>query len=217
MNEFHFFWGGPFSQWHPSQFEVGGVKYNCTEQYMMSKKAELFVDRKAQLKIMAYSDPRMQKAIGKTVKGFVVDQWNAVAKDIVFRGNMAKFTQNSDLKGYMLATGDQEIVEASPQDVIWGIGLSADDPDAHDKTKWKGTNWLGEVLMDVRDSINMTSVKECLVGKASAKYNPWFSPYCPPSGTPKEDSERWHADIMKRNKDYLECIDDIDSLLEKLL
>ncbi len=65
MNEFHFFWGGPFSQWHPSQFEVGGVKYNCTEQYMMSKKAELFVDRKAQLKIMAYSDPRMQKAIGK--------------------------------------------------------------------------------------------------------------------------------------------------------
>jgi len=145
------FWGGPFSQWYPSLFEVEGIKYNCTEQYMMAKKAGLFGDEKAQLKIMNSNDPREQKRIGRTVEGFVADRWNVVARDIVFKGNVAKFVQNSDLRAYMLATGDQEIVEASPEDTIWGIGLSADDPDAYFKSKWKGTNWLGEVLMNVRD------------------------------------------------------------------
>jgi len=147
----HMFWGGPFSQWYPSLFEVEGVKYNCTEQYMMAKKAGLFGDEEAQLKIMASNDPREQKRIGRTVKGFVAERWNVVTKDIVFRGNIAKFTQNPELFAYMMNTGDQEIVEASPEDTIWGIGLSAEDPDAYDKTKWKGTNWLGEVLMSVRD------------------------------------------------------------------
>ncbi len=153
MSEFHMFWGGPFSQWYPSLFEVEGIEYNCTEQYMMAKKAELFGDEEALLKIMESSHPREQKRIGRAVKNFVAERWNAVSRDVVFRGNMAKFTQNPDLRKYMLGTGDQEIVEASPEDVIWGIGLSADDPDAQDKTKWKGTNWLGEVLMSVRDTI----------------------------------------------------------------
>lgn len=155
MSKFHMFWGGPFSQWYPSQFEVEGIKYSCTEQYMMAKKAELFGDEESRLKIMASSDPRMQKRIGRTVEGFVEDQWSAVAKDIVFRGNMAKFSQSPELRAYMLATGDQEIVEASPKDTIWGIGLAAEDPDAYDKTKWKGTNWLGEVLMNVRFAIRI--------------------------------------------------------------
>ena len=151
MNNMHMFWGGPFSQWYPSVFEVEGVKYNCTEQYMMAKKAGVFGDEEARLKIMASADPREQKRIGRTVKGFVVDRWNVVARDIVFKSNIAKFIQNPDLHTYMLATGNQEIVEASPEDTIWGIGLSAEDPDAYFKSKWKGTNWLGEVLMSVRD------------------------------------------------------------------
>ncbi|MHA2279915.1 MAG: NADAR family protein [Promethearchaeota archaeon] len=147
----HMFWGGPFSQWYPSLFEVEGIKYNCAEQYMMAKKAELFGDEEALLKIMTSANPEEQKRIGRTVENFVENQWDVVAKDIVFRGNMAKFAQNPGLRAYMLAAGDQEIVEASPEDTIWGIGLFAEDPDACDKTKWKGTNWLGEVLMSVRD------------------------------------------------------------------
>lgn len=150
MNKMHLFWGGPFSQWYPSTFEISGVTYNCTEQYMMAKKAELFGDEDAYLRIMASADPREQKSIGRSVENFDPDQWNAISRDVVFRGNMAKFTQNPELGGYMLSTETQEIVEASPEDVIWGIGLAEDDPDAYDKTKWKGTNWLGEVLMEVR-------------------------------------------------------------------
>ncbi len=146
------FWGGPFSQWYPSIFEVEGITYNCTEQYMMAMKAALFGDKEALSKIMSSTDPREQKRIGRTVKGFVIEQWDTISRDIVFRGNMAKFTQNPELLAYMMGTGNQEIVESSPEDTVWGIGLSADNPDAHDKTKWKGSNWLGEVLMSVRDT-----------------------------------------------------------------
>jgi ribA/ribD-fused uncharacterized protein len=153
MSDFHMFWGGPFSQWYPSTFEVEGVKYNCTEQYMMAKKAQLFGDEEAISRIMASNNPKEQKRIGRTVKDFVAERWNAISRDVVFRGNMAKFTQDPALQRFILATGDQEIVEASPEDTIWGIGLAAEDPLAQDRATWKGTNWLGEVIMSVRSTI----------------------------------------------------------------
>lgn len=153
MSNFHLFWGGPFSQWYPCVFEIEGVRYNCTEQYMMVKKAQLFGDADAAAAIMATTVPSEQKAIGRQVKGFDDKTWHAVARDIVYRGNMAKFTQNPELRKFILCTFEQEIVEASPEDVIWGIGLGEHHPDAQDKSKWKGTNWLGQVLMDVRDAL----------------------------------------------------------------
>jgi len=152
-DQYHMFWGGPFSQWYPSVFEVDGVTYNCAEQYMMAKKAELFGDDVALAKIMESPDPREQKRLGRTVKGFVDWTWNAVARDVVFRGNVAKCSQNLSIQAYLLATINREIVEASPEDVIWGIGLAADDPDAQDKNSWQGTNWLGMVMMDVRAAL----------------------------------------------------------------
>ena len=161
MSKFHLFWGGPFSQWYPATFEIEGVQYNCTEQYMMAKKAELFGDTDAKTKIMASTNPKEQKAIGRTVKGFNPDVWSAVSRDVVFRGNMAKFTQNPELHKFILRI-TEEIVEASPKDVIWGIGLGEHDPDAQDKSKWKGTNWLGQVLMDVRSTIDL-SITSCLI------------------------------------------------------
>lgn len=154
MNEdkFVFFWGGPFSQWYQLDFTVDGVRYNCAEQYMMAMKADTFGDKNALVRIMSSNDPREQKAIGRTVKGFKPDTWNKLAKAFVYRANLAKFSKPI-LKGFILGTGDKEIVEASPYDKIWGIGMSEDDPDRFDKTKWKGTNWLGEVLMQVRDTL----------------------------------------------------------------
>lgn len=152
-NEFVFFWGGIYSNWYPSNFTLDGVKYNCAEQAMMAKKALLFGDQEAHNKIMAAKDPRDQKALGRTVKGFTVETWDKVAKDIVYEIVKAKFTQNKGLLTQLLSTGNKELVEASPQDKIWGIGLAESDPRAWDKSTWLGTNWLGETLTKLKNDV----------------------------------------------------------------
>jgi ribA/ribD-fused uncharacterized protein len=153
MNKFTFFWNGPFSQWKLCWFNVDGVDYSCAEQYMMAQKAILFNDMVALDKIMGTMQPKKQKEYGRSVKNFDTDKWNSVCKDIVYKGNHAKFTQNKELLKLLLDTAGTELVEASPYDTIWGIGLSATDSDANDKSKWLGTNWLGEILTKLRDDL----------------------------------------------------------------
>lgn len=148
--KFLLFFGGPFSQWAAAPFKLDGVRYNCAEQYMMAQKALLFKDLIAHKVIMRSQSPEVQKMTGRRVEGFEKGIWEKEAKLIVYRGNLAKFTQNEMLRNYMLDTGNRTIVEASPTDTIWGIGLSEDDPDCYFPSKWRGTNWLGDVLMKVR-------------------------------------------------------------------
>lgn len=150
---FTLFWHGPFSQWHACRFSVNGVLYNCAEQYMMAAKARMFQDFSALEKIMRASDPSVQKRTGRTVKSFYADKWNADAKDIVYQGNRAKFTQNPTLLHLLLSTHGTTLVEASPYDKIWGIGLPASDPRALSRETWQGTNWLGEVLTQLREDL----------------------------------------------------------------
>lgn len=151
--QFTFFWHGPFSQWHGCTFTVDGVAYNCAEQYMMAQKATLFGDGDVHAKIMASMSPREQKALGRKVCHFDEHQWRCSARDIVYKGNWAKFTQNDDLKELLLASRGTTLVEASPFDTIWGIGLGAENPRAQDRKTWRGKNWLGEVLTRVREDI----------------------------------------------------------------
>jgi len=143
---------GICSQWLPCRFEVDGVTYNCTEQYMMAEKARLFGDEDAAQQIMKADNPRDQKALGRMVRNFDADTWNAVARDIVYRGNYAKFTQNPGLKDALLSL-EGTLVEASPWDRIWGIGLKEHHPGVHNRALWDGTNWLGEVCTKVREDI----------------------------------------------------------------
>ena len=151
MDEFVLFYGGPFSQWYPSVFEIDGVKYSCTEQWMMACKARMFGDTEAENLIMMLKTPWDQKAIGRKVRDFDKSTWEKDARELVKQGNRAKFDQNPDLKKALMDTGDKLLVEASPTDVIWGIGLAEDDPKALDKSEWRGTNWLGEVLTELRE------------------------------------------------------------------
>lgn len=153
MSQFHFFYGGPFSQWYRSNFEIDGVTYNCAEQYMMAMKATVFGDFETLTKIMSAKHPSEQKALGRLVKGFRYEVWDKLAKALVYRANIAKFTADPALKSYILGTGDFELVEASPTDRIWGIGLAEGHPDIEDRSKWQGTNYLGVVLMQVRDTL----------------------------------------------------------------
>ncbi len=153
MEEFTFFWSGPFSQWHPCVFVVNGVEYNCAEQFMMHSKAIFFSDYDIAEMILREQLPREQKALGRQVKNFRAGDWNRNAKGFVYLGNFAKFYQNAKLMKKLKNTRGTTLVEASPHDKIWGIGLREDDERAKDRKTWLGTNWLGETLTQVREDL----------------------------------------------------------------
>jgi|TARA_R110000782_G_C14785211_1_gene410385 ribA/ribD-fused uncharacterized protein len=155
--DFVMFWGGTYSQWCPSIFEIDGVVYNTAEQYMMAKKALLFGDYDSLKKIMLEESPSVQKALGKKVKDFDKVKWETYCRKYVYDGNYGKFTQNPKMFKELLSTGDREIVEASPEDNIWGIGLHETNPLAWNKTTWRGTNWLGLAIMQVRETLKIES------------------------------------------------------------
>lgn len=159
-----YFLNGPFSQWYPSDFmgNIGDTsyKFNCAEQYMMAGKAHLFGDETAFLDIMEveqtkdwHDAPNACKTIGRRVKNFDVDIWNQHALQIVFQGNLYKFLQNEPLANRLRETKDKILVEGARYDTVWGVGLAWNDPAILDDKNWKGTNWLGETLMQVRTNL----------------------------------------------------------------
>ncbi|XP_063414820.1 uncharacterized protein LOC134696787 isoform X2 [Mytilus trossulus] len=155
MQEFEFFWGSNFaySQFYPCEFTVDGITFNCTEQFMMYSKAMLFKDKDIAEKVLKETDPLRHKKLGRQVKYFNQKTWDAHCSAIVERGNKAKFSQNAELKAIIVKTHPKTIVETSPHDKIWGIGLHKNDPLAWDRSTWKGLNLLGQALTKVRDEI----------------------------------------------------------------
>lgn len=162
--KFIFFWGHGkttddsitktcLSQWWDCRFTVDGVEYHTAEQYMMAMKAEMFGDKAVQAEIMAANHPKQYKDLGRKVSGFNQEIWDENCCDIVVKGNVAKFSQNEDLKAFLLNTNERILVEASPYDKIWGIGMSQDDPHCENPTLWNGMNALGFCLMEARDII----------------------------------------------------------------
>ncbi|WP_288057300.1 NADAR family protein [Xylanibacter rodentium] len=143
-----------FSQWFPACFVVDDVEYNCAEQYMMAEKARVFDDDDIRMRILASNDPKEIKALGRMVKNFDVETWNSVAPSIVVKGNLHKFGQNTELCRFILDTGNKVLVEASPYDTIWGIGMKEAESGIENPCNWKGTNFLGFALMEVRDILN---------------------------------------------------------------
>jgi len=150
------------SQWWMEDFYSAAAHYLCMEQYMMAGKAELFGDQEIREQILKCSDPRQIKALGRKVKGFDQAVWDKAKHSIVLNGNWCKFSQNRDLREFLLSTGDSVLVEASPYDSIWGISLSASSPEAQDPFKWHGQNLLGFALMEVRDELRRVTQHEKL-------------------------------------------------------
>jgi ribA/ribD-fused uncharacterized protein len=150
---FTLFWHGPFSQWHPCKFTVNGMEFNCAEQFMMYSKAILFGDVQAAQKILEAATPREQKALGRKVRTFDEAVWALFREGIVYTGSYAKFTQNFELREMLLATRGTTLVEASPRDRIWGIGLGEGNPKAQIRAEWRGRNLLGETPTRVREAI----------------------------------------------------------------
>lgn len=156
FNEYYFyFWETkhPFSQWHKCSFEVDGNEFNSAEQYMMFEKAKLFNDFEAADEILKSKNVREQKMLGRRVKSFSDGVWKLKAADIVYKGNKAKFTQNNSFKDLLLSTKGKTLVEASPDDCIWGIGLTGEQNEAKSIVTWEGLNWLGIVLTELREDL----------------------------------------------------------------
>ncbi|WP_374565721.1 NADAR family protein [Ideonella sp.] len=139
-----------FSQWFEAPFDLEGYRYATAEHFMMAEKARLFGDEAALAKVLSAPNPGAAKAAGRKVKGFEEAVWLRHRFDIVVRANRAKFQQNEAMASYLCQTGDKVLVEASPVDAIWGIGLAADDERANNPSQWRGLNLLGFALMQVR-------------------------------------------------------------------
>ena len=150
MSKFVFFWGGPFSQWAYSPFEINGRRFVTAEQWMMWNKAMMFGDTEIADKILATDDPREQKKLGRKVQGFDDKIWMEMAYQFVVQGNRAKFTQNEKFRDALKTTIGKVLVEASPYDKRWGIGLAETAPGINDPANWKGENLLGEAITEVR-------------------------------------------------------------------
>jgi hypothetical protein len=118
---------------------------------MMAQKALLFHDLETYEQIMATYSPLEQKKHGRKVANYDNNIWERKRYDIVVEGNKAKFSQNPTLHDYLLSTGNSILAEASPKDIVWGIGLAKDHPDASSPKRWQGKNLLGVALMKVRD------------------------------------------------------------------
>lgn len=163
-SKFLFFWGHQpnkdgsisktcFSQWWLSSFEVDKVIYKTAEHWMMAKKAELFNDNEILTKIIKANSPAEAKKLGREVKNYNDTVWLANRYGIVKQGNYHKFSQNADLKKFLINTKNRILVEASPVDPIWGIGMAGDHKDVLNPEKWRGLNLLGFALMEVRDEL----------------------------------------------------------------
>lgn len=141
------------SQWYPSAFSLAGIRYATAEHYMMAGKARLFGDGDALQRILAAHTPNEVKAIGREIRGFDEALWRESRQAIVFEGNLGKFSQNPELARYLLGTAPRVLVEASPVDPVWGIGLAEGDSNAHTPATWRGLNLLGFALMQVRECL----------------------------------------------------------------
>jgi ribA/ribD-fused uncharacterized protein len=142
-----------FSQWFEASFEIDGIRYQTAEHYMMASKARLFDDRALLPEILAANHPRQTQILGRKIQGFEESIWNEHRFQIVVAGNLAKFQQSPPLQAFLLSTQDRILVEASPDDRIWGIGLAADNPNIENPHLWQGTNLLGFALMEVRSRL----------------------------------------------------------------
>jgi ribA/ribD-fused uncharacterized protein len=144
---------GCLSQWWPCPFTVDGVGYASAEHWMMAGKARLFGDDATLARILTARTPAEAKKLGRQIRDFDQQVWESQRFGLVVDGNLAKFGQHARLREFLLGTGSRVLVEASPYDRIWGIGVSATDERATDPGRWPGANLLGFALMQARQTL----------------------------------------------------------------
>ena len=167
------FWGSPFSNFYPCEIivnepwknilnTIGGVskieedfKWKSSEQLFMANKAWFFADMKTFGEIVLSTTPEQAKKLGRKVKGFDDKIWDKVKYQLMYAGVYAKFSQNEDLKNFLLSPDfeGKDFVEGSPFDGVWGVKMDWRNPDIDNPENWNGQNLLGKVLNEVREKL----------------------------------------------------------------
>lgn len=148
---------GYLSNWYLSEFKVDSIQFSSMEQYMMYKKAIVFNDTKIAKEILETTDVSKIKALGRQVSNYSDTYWNGVRQIIVYKGLLAKFSQNDDLKKILLNTGNDILAKCAVQDKIWGIGLSMKDTNIWDMAKWRGEICILQNIGEILSAVLMTA------------------------------------------------------------
>jgi ribA/ribD-fused uncharacterized protein len=142
------------SQLWTAPFEVDGHTYVTAEHYVMVAKARLFGDAAMAQHILETPSPEEAIVLGREVRGFDRAIWIAERRRLIIEANRAKFTERPELGVYLTQhTGQKILVHTNPGDVVWGIGLAANDIRARSPLSWPGKNMLGFALMEVREEL----------------------------------------------------------------
>lgn len=155
FSDFVFFWNEEdiYSNFYPSNFIYQEKVFSSSEQAFMYLKAKAFEDFNIAEQILNTKEPMLCKGLGRSIKNYNEYTWSKIREEKMFEVCYAKFSQNESLKQKLLLTKDKILVEASPYDKIWGVGLSEDNPKILLDSNWEGLNLLGKVLMKVRSSL----------------------------------------------------------------
>lgn len=154
----------PLSNFYPTSFtysyqtDTSSHRFFTSEQAFMWSKARFFDDNETAEKILMENlSPMNCKNLGRSVKNYDDTEWDKVRFDFMKEVNYAKFSQNEELKNYILQNDFylKLFVEASPSDGIWGIRMKSTDDGLEDCRNWRGQNLLGKVLSSVRDNIEL--------------------------------------------------------------
>ncbi|MBQ6502308.1 MAG: O-acetyl-ADP-ribose deacetylase [Flexilinea sp.] len=188
---------GCFSNWYPAEFDYAGKHYANSEQFMMYQKVMMFCQFDLGQKILSTSDPKECKDLGKThFPEFIPAVWEKTCYRIVRRGVRAKFQQNRDILDILLGTGNAILAECSPTDTKWGIGVDISSPARYDVREWNGKNYLGMILMEVREELRLELM---LSGNGELKYTDFHD---------AEPIPEWNmrAGMLKRIPQYYKAI-----------
>lgn len=169
------FWGGQLSNFYPCEIienepwketldnlpcNVSNIvfkdfKWKSSEQLFMAYKAWTFSDYETFFEICSATNPKDAKKLGRKVKNYDDEIWSEVREHFMEQAVYAKFTQNENLKKFLLQKefDGKDFVEGSPFDGIWGVKMDWRNPDIDNPENWNGINLLGKVINKVREKI----------------------------------------------------------------
>ena len=140
----------PLSNHHACEIKIYDKTFTSSEQAYFFRKAAVCEDDYAKSRIMEAIDPGFQKFLGSKVKD--TPAWTKMRIAVMTEINQAKFSQNEDLKKFLLETAPTYLAEDNAADSFWGIKMSRNDPDSMKRFLYKANN-MGVLLMKIRDNL----------------------------------------------------------------